>query len=79
MNSKTMYWIQQDATTYTPPPSGCEAVQLNYLSRHGARYPTNSDISKFNSLADTMHQYSQYYLPPYQWMSTWINPYSEFI
>jgi len=37
--SKTPYWPQQNYSTYTPPPSGCRAVHLNLVARHGSRHP----------------------------------------
>ena len=71
LSTKTMYWVQQ--LSYTPPPQGCNPVQINHLARHGARYPSGSQVSALNTLQTTMHQNVQYYLPQYQWMGNWTN------
>lgn len=72
--TKTMYWNQNEGNT--TPPATCSPVQTNFMARHGARYPGKSDIEAFSTLQNTMHQYSSYYTPEYQWMATWENPYS---
>lgn len=79
LNTKTVYWTQQDSTTYTVPPEGCQAepVQLNFLSRHGARFPTSGDINKFDALSEVMHENAQYFAPQYSWMATWEDPFSK--
>ena len=72
--TKTMYSPKYQ---FTNPPEGCNPVQINLVARHGARYPTSSDISKFSDLQIKMNQYASLYSAEYAWMGNWTNPYSK--
>ena len=73
LSTKTMYTPKND---FSAPPDTCSPVQVNLVARHGARYPTSSDIQKFDALAEKMRQYAALYKPGYEWMGNWTNPYS---
>lgn len=86
MTTKSSYWSDPAIASETPFvanssdtfPTGCQAIFINLLSRHGTRYPTSSDITKLQNLEKKLHTYGQYFKPQYAWLANWTCPYSQF-
>ena len=78
LSTKTPYYPQQDASTYTPAPEGCTPVHIEYLARHGSREPTSSNVAQMQTLSKTLQAHSTYITnPDYAWMKTWVSPYQK--
>lgn len=50
----------------------CKAIQLNYISRHGARYPTTGDFKYFDKLKNKILHHSGK-LSQFQFVKDWQN------
>ena len=58
LETKTPYWTQQNASTYTPPPSSCRGpIHLNLVARHGTRQPESKDVKLLNQLQVNIQLY----------------------
>ena len=58
--SKTAYHSVGNYDTKVERPSGCRAIQLNMVTRHGTRNPSESDIKKFKDLSSTLNRLMKY-------------------
>eukprot|EP01103_Thecamoeba_quadrilineata_P003191 TRINITY_DN12995_c0_g1_i1.p1 TRINITY_DN12995_c0_g1~~TRINITY_DN12995_c0_g1_i1.p1 ORF type:complete len:513 (-),score=118.22 TRINITY_DN12995_c0_g1_i1:12-1550(-) len=53
LGTKSPYKPQQNASTYSKPPQGCDLVYSDLLVRHGARYPNGKVIKSTLNLLKT--------------------------
>ncbi|KAF9233783.1 histidine phosphatase superfamily [Melanogaster broomeanus] len=70
--SWAMYSPWFPAATYTPPPPGCNIVQVNLLQRHGARYPKKSQGSDIQASVEQLQSANSFssslaFVPDYQY------------
>jgi len=77
LNTKTPYFYSSDQFNSSVPET-CEPIHINYLSRHGARAPSDGDVSDLLQLEELLsanaHQITN---PNFFWMQTWVSPYSD--
>lgn len=87
MSTKTLYpsptraQEQQDERAADPGLEQCSPAQLNFVVRHGTRFPTYKDINRIRrthaKLRDLLASSTPGSLPPrLEWLLTWKNPYS---
>jgi multiple inositol-polyphosphate phosphatase / 2,3-bisphosphoglycerate 3-phosphatase len=76
--TKSLYYPQQDATSYAAVPAGCTLVHQEYLARHGSREPTLGDVKKLQTLKSTLVEHADDIgAPQYQWMKSWVDPFAD--
>eukprot|EP00455_Lapot_gusevi_P034397 TRINITY_DN3790_c0_g3_i1.p1 TRINITY_DN3790_c0_g3~~TRINITY_DN3790_c0_g3_i1.p1 ORF type:complete len:546 (+),score=79.24 TRINITY_DN3790_c0_g3_i1:86-1723(+) len=77
----TPYSPQFDASTYQPPPQGCELAQINMVARHGSRNPTRGVSADINALQTKIQAIGKFLAPSQPqlsaWMTTWVNPFAS--
>ena len=57
---KTAYRFVANYDINVKKPPSCQPIQLNMVSRHGTRIPSESDIKKFNDLSATLNRLMKY-------------------
>jgi multiple inositol-polyphosphate phosphatase/2,3-bisphosphoglycerate 3-phosphatase len=72
--TRTPYW-SQGSREPSPTPEGCNLVHLDLVSRHGARNPTNGDVTALTKLADSVKNYNAYISDNFGWIKNWTNPF----
>lgn len=79
--TKTSYYPQQLASTYTAPPPelSCspDPIYINLVARHGTRNPTSGDTQSIGDLAGIFSGFASQVDPKYSWITSWVSPYTD--
>jgi multiple inositol-polyphosphate phosphatase/2,3-bisphosphoglycerate 3-phosphatase len=55
--------------------AGAEPAYVEYVARHGTRYPMVSDMGRLVHLESILRENEEMLRPQYQWMANWTSPY----
>lgn len=79
LGTKTPYYPQQDYRNHSKigaDKGQCSVLYLNYVGRHGSRFPTASDITKLEQLRRALSSHHELLnKTDYLWMLNWTDPY----
>lgn len=73
MSTKTKYPLPPSDPDTWADTARCRPVQLNWVVRHGTRYPTIKDITRINRTIERLRAGSSGATP---WVQDWTSPYS---